>query len=72
MLGLGTLSCYVAAIFYAGYAHVFLQFCKVFESGGIGKNGSTIAVSSKKKKKSSKTDQTEKRKFDRSHSILKN
>lgn len=50
MLGLGTVSCYVAAIFYAGYAHVFLQFCKVFESGGIGKNGSTIAVSSKKKK----------------------
>ncbi|XP_046816067.1 cholinephosphotransferase 1 isoform X6 [Vespa crabro] len=46
MLGLGTLSCYVAAIFYAGYAHVFLQFCKVFESGGIGKNGSTIAGTS--------------------------
>ncbi|KAL2715921.1 cholinephosphotransferase 1 isoform X1 [Vespula squamosa] len=44
MFGLGTLSCYVAAIFYAGYAHVFLQFCKVFESGGIGKNGSTIAL----------------------------
>ncbi|XP_043664730.1 cholinephosphotransferase 1 isoform X8 [Vespula pensylvanica] len=46
MLGLGTVSCYVAAIFYAGYAHVFLQFCKVFESGGIGKNGSTIAGTS--------------------------
>ncbi|KAK2585815.1 hypothetical protein KPH14_010413 [Odynerus spinipes] len=46
MFGLGTLSCYVAAIFYAGYAHVFLQFCKVFESGGIGKNGSTIAGTS--------------------------
>ncbi|XP_043501829.1 cholinephosphotransferase 1 isoform X2 [Polistes fuscatus] len=46
MLGLGTLSCYVAAIFYVGYAHVFLQFCKVFESGGIGKNGSTIAGTS--------------------------
>ncbi|XP_014612042.1 PREDICTED: cholinephosphotransferase 1 isoform X9 [Polistes canadensis] len=46
MLGLGTLSCYMAAIFYVGYTHVFLQFCKVFESGGIGKNGSTIAGTS--------------------------
>ncbi|XP_015181816.1 PREDICTED: cholinephosphotransferase 1 isoform X2 [Polistes dominula] len=46
MLGLGTLSSYVAAIFYVCYTHAFLQFCKVFESGGIGKNGSTIAGTS--------------------------
>ncbi|XP_011142126.1 cholinephosphotransferase 1 isoform X5 [Harpegnathos saltator] len=45
-LGVGTLSNYVAMIFYAGYVHVFLEFCKVFESGGIGKNGSTIAGTS--------------------------
>jgi len=36
-------------VFYAGFVHVFLEFCKVFESGGIGKNGSTIAVSLLKK-----------------------
>lgn len=47
MLGVGTISNYVAVFFYAGYIHVFLEFCKVFESGGIGKNGSTIAVSFK-------------------------
>lgn len=47
MLGVGTISNYVAVLFYAGYIHVFLEFCKVFESGGIGKNGSTIAVSFK-------------------------
>ncbi|XP_032675437.1 cholinephosphotransferase 1 isoform X3 [Odontomachus brunneus] len=46
VLGVGTLSNYVAVIFYAGYVHVFLEFCKVFESGGIGKNGSTIAGTS--------------------------
>ncbi|XP_076295291.1 choline/ethanolaminephosphotransferase 1 bbc isoform X5 [Lasioglossum baleicum] len=45
-LGVGTVSNYVAVIFYAGYIHVFLEFCKVFESGGIGKNGSTIAGTS--------------------------
>jgi len=45
MLGVGTFKNYVALAFYAGYVHVFLEFCKVFESGGIGKNGSTIAVS---------------------------
>ncbi|KAH0952988.1 hypothetical protein HN011_011321 [Eciton burchellii] len=44
VLGVGTLSNYVAVLFYAGYIYVFLEFCKVFESGGIGKNGSTIAL----------------------------
>ncbi|XP_011164695.1 cholinephosphotransferase 1 isoform X6 [Solenopsis invicta] len=43
---LGTFSNYIAMVFYAGYLHVFLEFCKVFESGGIGKNGSTIAGTS--------------------------
>ncbi|XP_012286896.1 cholinephosphotransferase 1 isoform X2 [Orussus abietinus] len=46
ILGVGTLNNFIAGIFYAGYIHVFLQFCKVFESGGIGKNGSTIAGTS--------------------------
>ncbi|XP_012534146.1 cholinephosphotransferase 1 isoform X6 [Monomorium pharaonis] len=46
VLGVGTLSNYIAMVFYAGYIHVFLEFCKVFESGGIGKNGSTIAGTS--------------------------
>ncbi|XP_012247333.1 choline/ethanolaminephosphotransferase 1 bbc isoform X7 [Bombus vancouverensis nearcticus] len=46
VLGVGTISNYVAVFFYAGYIHVFLEFCKVFESGGIGKNGSTIAGTS--------------------------
>ncbi|XP_017889714.1 cholinephosphotransferase 1 isoform X4 [Ceratina calcarata] len=46
VLGLGTVSNYIAVLFYAGYVHVFLEFCKVFESGGIGKNGSTIAGTS--------------------------
>ncbi|XP_020296549.1 cholinephosphotransferase 1 isoform X4 [Pseudomyrmex gracilis] len=46
VLGLGTLNNYVAVIFYAGFIHVFLEFCRVFESGGIGKNGSTIAGTS--------------------------
>ncbi|XP_077266589.1 choline/ethanolaminephosphotransferase 1 bbc isoform X2 [Temnothorax americanus] len=44
VLGVGTLNNYIAMVFYAGYVHVFLEFCKVFESGGIGKNGSTIAL----------------------------
>ncbi|XP_029670235.1 cholinephosphotransferase 1 isoform X2 [Formica exsecta] len=44
VLGVGTLNNYIAVIFYAGYVQVFLEFCKVFESGGIGKNGSTIAL----------------------------
>lgn len=42
---MGTFSNLVAVTFYAGYVNVFIQFCKVFESGGVGKNGSTIAVS---------------------------
>ncbi|XP_072759026.1 cholinephosphotransferase 1 isoform X3 [Anoplolepis gracilipes] len=46
VLGVGTLNNYVAVLFYAGYVQVFLEFCKVFESGGIGKNGSTIAGTS--------------------------
>ncbi|XP_011697517.1 PREDICTED: cholinephosphotransferase 1 isoform X3 [Wasmannia auropunctata] len=46
VLGVGTLNNYIAVVFYAGYVHVFLEFCKVFESGGIGKNGSTIAGTS--------------------------
>ncbi|XP_018316428.1 cholinephosphotransferase 1 isoform X2 [Mycetomoellerius zeteki] len=46
MLGVGTFNNYVALASYAGYVHVFLEFCKVFESGGIGKNGSTIAGTS--------------------------
>ncbi|XP_076175434.1 choline/ethanolaminephosphotransferase 1 bbc isoform X4 [Ptiloglossa arizonensis] len=46
VLGVGTVSNYVAVIIYAGYIHVFLEFCKVFESGGIGKNGSTTAGTS--------------------------
>ncbi|XP_015121612.1 cholinephosphotransferase 1 isoform X1 [Diachasma alloeum] len=44
ILRIGTLSNLVAGIFYAGFIYVFLQFCKVFASGGIGKNGSTIAL----------------------------
>ncbi|XP_011498347.1 PREDICTED: choline/ethanolaminephosphotransferase 1 isoform X4 [Ceratosolen solmsi marchali] len=43
---MGTLGNLVAVIFYAGYVNVFIQFCKVFESGGVGKNGSTIAGTS--------------------------
>ncbi|XP_058810790.1 choline/ethanolaminephosphotransferase 1 isoform X4 [Phymastichus coffea] len=43
---MGTFSHLVAIAFYAGYVNVFVQFCKVFESGGIGKNGSTIAGTS--------------------------
>ncbi|XP_024942464.1 choline/ethanolaminephosphotransferase 1 isoform X9 [Cephus cinctus] len=46
LLGVGTLSNFVAVIVYMGYVHVFLEFCKVFESGGVGKNGSTIAGTS--------------------------
>ncbi|XP_011312613.1 choline/ethanolaminephosphotransferase 1 isoform X3 [Fopius arisanus] len=46
ILRISTLSNLVAGIFYAGYIYVFLQFCKVFASGGIGKNGSTIAGTS--------------------------
>ncbi|XP_029171419.1 cholinephosphotransferase 1 isoform X3 [Nylanderia fulva] len=46
VLGVGTLNNFVAVLFYAGYVQVFLEFCKVFESGGIGKNGSTIAGTS--------------------------
>ncbi|XP_070154391.1 cholinephosphotransferase 1 isoform X2 [Polyergus mexicanus] len=46
VLGVGTFNNYIAVIFYAGYVQVFLEFCKVFESGGIGKNGSTIAGTS--------------------------
>ncbi|XP_015121616.1 choline/ethanolaminephosphotransferase 1 isoform X4 [Diachasma alloeum] len=46
ILRIGTLSNLVAGIFYAGFIYVFLQFCKVFASGGIGKNGSTIAGTS--------------------------
>ncbi|XP_063973010.1 choline/ethanolaminephosphotransferase 1 isoform X4 [Diachasmimorpha longicaudata] len=46
ILRVGTLSNLVAGIFYAGFIYVFLQFCKVFASGGIGKNGSTIAGTS--------------------------
>jgi len=48
VLGVGTLNNYIAVLFYAGFIKVFLEFCKVFESGGIGKNGSTIAVSPQK------------------------
>ncbi|XP_012260392.1 cholinephosphotransferase 1 isoform X5 [Athalia rosae] len=44
--GLGTINNSAAAIFYAGYIHVFVEFCRVFESGGVGKNGSTIAGTS--------------------------
>ncbi|XP_076759680.1 choline/ethanolaminephosphotransferase 1 bbc isoform X6 [Xylocopa sonorina] len=44
VLGVGTISNYIAVLFYAGYIHVFLEFCKVFVSGGVGKNGSTIAL----------------------------
>ncbi|XP_046748669.1 cholinephosphotransferase 1 isoform X2 [Diprion similis] len=44
--GVGTVSNFVAVIFYAGYIHVFVEFCRVFESGGVGKNGSTIAGTS--------------------------
>ncbi|XP_016843700.1 choline/ethanolaminephosphotransferase 1 isoform X9 [Nasonia vitripennis] len=43
---MGTYSNLVAVTFYAGYVNVFIQFCKVFESGGVGKNGSTIAGTS--------------------------
>ncbi|XP_011871639.1 PREDICTED: cholinephosphotransferase 1 isoform X3 [Vollenhovia emeryi] len=46
VFGVGTMNNYIAMAFYAGYVHMFLQFCKVFESGGIGKNGSTIAGTS--------------------------
>ncbi|XP_066591558.1 cholinephosphotransferase 1 isoform X1 [Prorops nasuta] len=44
LVGFGTINNCAAMLFYAGYIHVFLAFCKVIESGGIGKNGSTIAL----------------------------
>ncbi|XP_066591560.1 cholinephosphotransferase 1 isoform X3 [Prorops nasuta] len=46
LVGFGTINNCAAMLFYAGYIHVFLAFCKVIESGGIGKNGSTIAGTS--------------------------
>ncbi|XP_051168882.1 cholinephosphotransferase 1 isoform X5 [Leptopilina boulardi] len=39
-----TLNQGVMVLFTAGFLQLFVQFCKVFESGGIGKNGSTIAL----------------------------
>ncbi|XP_033216090.1 cholinephosphotransferase 1 isoform X1 [Belonocnema kinseyi] len=41
-----TLSNFASVFCMAGFLHVFIQFCKVFESGGVGKNGSTIAGTS--------------------------
>lgn len=37
----------ISGIFYCGFFLVFIDFVKSFSSGGIGKNGSTIAVSDK-------------------------
>ncbi|XP_043479758.1 cholinephosphotransferase 1 isoform X1 [Leptopilina heterotoma] len=41
-----TLNQGVMVIFTAGFLQLFIQFCKVFESGGVGKNGSTTAGTS--------------------------
>ncbi|XP_063223553.1 cholinephosphotransferase 1 isoform X2 [Bacillus rossius redtenbacheri] len=42
----GRLSHVVSAIFYMGFARAFVAFLLIFEEGGIGKNGSTVAGTS--------------------------
>ncbi|XP_071452389.1 cholinephosphotransferase 1 isoform X5 [Hetaerina americana] len=34
----------VCAVFFIGYAHIFLTFCQTIHTGGVGKNGSTVAL----------------------------
>ncbi|XP_071452388.1 cholinephosphotransferase 1 isoform X4 [Hetaerina americana] len=36
----------VCAVFFIGYAHIFLTFCQTIHTGGVGKNGSTVAGTS--------------------------
>ncbi|XP_053688000.1 cholinephosphotransferase 1 isoform X2 [Sabethes cyaneus] len=42
----GTWNYAVCAIFSLGYLQVFITFCRAFQEGGIGKNGSTVAGTS--------------------------
>ncbi|XP_014297469.1 cholinephosphotransferase 1 isoform X1 [Microplitis demolitor] len=44
IFGIGTMSQLISGIFYSGFLFVFIEFIKSFSSGGIGKNGSTIAL----------------------------
>ncbi|XP_057340686.1 cholinephosphotransferase 1 isoform X1 [Microplitis mediator] len=44
ILGIGTMSQLISGIFYSGFLFIFIEFIKSFSSGGIGKNGSTIAL----------------------------
>ncbi|KAH0558195.1 cholinephosphotransferase 1 isoform X5 [Cotesia glomerata] len=44
ILGMTTMSQLISGIFYCGFFLVFIDFVKSFSSGGIGKNGSTIAL----------------------------
>lgn len=37
---------FVSAAFFGGYLHLFTQFFLVFQKGGVGKNGSTVAGTS--------------------------
>ncbi|XP_057340689.1 choline/ethanolaminephosphotransferase 1 isoform X4 [Microplitis mediator] len=46
ILGIGTMSQLISGIFYSGFLFIFIEFIKSFSSGGIGKNGSTIAGTS--------------------------
>ncbi|XP_014297470.1 choline/ethanolaminephosphotransferase 1 isoform X4 [Microplitis demolitor] len=46
IFGIGTMSQLISGIFYSGFLFVFIEFIKSFSSGGIGKNGSTIAGTS--------------------------
>ncbi|XP_044593835.1 cholinephosphotransferase 1 isoform X3 [Cotesia glomerata] len=46
ILGMTTMSQLISGIFYCGFFLVFIDFVKSFSSGGIGKNGSTIAGTS--------------------------
>lgn len=34
----------VCLIFFSGYVQMIIEFLKMFITGGIGKNGSTVAV----------------------------
>lgn len=34
----------VCLVFFTGYLQVFISFCQSFREGGVGKNGSTVAV----------------------------
>lgn len=40
----GTWNYIVCAVFSSGFLQVLVSFCQIFNNGGIGKNGSTVAV----------------------------